>query len=342
MANFGDFGVIDYTALMTLVPRQNNLLQRLGLFTGTDIKYGSTTVAEFERQAVTATKIAAKARGADRQYVKGRNARKEYFPVPFFPLDGTVNPSDIQDFRMIGTEDSNETVENRVRQKIADIQLSHEEHLYDAMYYALIENKTYSPELEDDERDFSTVWGAPRKQVAAADFDLTDQTVDPFDTIEAQGRKHIIANAGDNASGYEVMFIVDPDTFTKLVGHTLVRAAYASYASAQEPLRNRLGGDSINRIFRHKGVVVVEDISGKFTVSATEGKGYLLPTGINDMYRLQYAPADTMEHANQTAEENYLFMREDFRHTKMESETSFVCMISRPELIVEFTSTIGS
>jgi hypothetical protein len=340
MARFGDYNVTDYSALATLVERDQNLLEELGFFDASQAKMlQGTTWAEFERKTQTKTDIQSRARGADRNYAGQDNSRKEMFPVPFFPLDAKITPADVLNFRMIGTESSNETIENKVRERVGHIQRSHAELVRKAMYKALVSNSTYQPidaggTDGPDVRNFSTVWGAARKQVPNTTFDLSVATTNPFDTIEAEGRKHIITNAGDNASGYQILMITNPDDFTDIVNHPLVRAAYASYKSEQEPLRNRLGGDSNNRIFRHGGVSLVEDFSGDIAAN----KSYLLPLGI-PITGMAYAAADTVEHVDQVAQEVYMFMKADHRSETIESETSLVCHIHRPELIVEFTST---
>lgn len=340
MARFGDYNVTDYSALATLVERDQNLLEELGLFDTSQAKMlQGTTWAEFERITQTKTDIQSRARGADRNYAGQDNSRKEMFPVPFFPLDGRITPADVLNFRMIGTESSNETIENKVRQRVAHIQRSHTELVRKAMYKALVSNSTYQP-IDDigtdgpDVKNFSTVWGAPRKVVPNTTFDLSDATVDPFDTIEKEGRKHIIANAGDNASGYQIIMVTNSNDFTDIVNHAKVRAAYASYKSDQEPLRLRLNGNLNNRMFTHKGVTLVEDFSGDIPAN----NSYLLPLGI-PLTNVAYAAADTVEHISEVAEEVYLFMKSNHRSETIESETSFICHIHRPELFVNFVST---
>lgn len=340
MANtrFGDYNVIDYTPLASLVERDQNLLEELGIFDANTAKKLTATWAEFERKMQTKSGILAKARGADRNYAGNDSSRKEMFPVPFFPLDGKITPQDVQNFRMIGTEASNETVENKVKEKVAHIQRSHTELVRKGMYKALVSNSTYQPIDEagtdgPDVRNFSTVWGASR---LTGTIDLSDQTIDPFETMETDIRQPIIAGAKDNATGYQLMQLVTPAVFSAIVSHALVRAAYSSYASEQEPLRKRLGGNANNRIFTHKGLTIVEDISGELVAL----HGYAFPVGIQDMFTMAYAPADTIDHANQPAEEVYMFMKSDYRSETIESETSFICHISRPELIVDVTYTL--
>jgi hypothetical protein len=334
---FGDYNVIDYTPLATLVLRDQNLLEELGIFDASLAKKLTGTWAEFERKTQSRTGITAKARGADRNYAGQDSSRKEMLPVPFFPLDGKITPQDVQNFRMIGTEDSSETVENKVTEKVAHIQRSHTQLVKESMYHALVSNETYQPidggGAGPDVRNFSTLWGAPRP---TGTVDLTNATIDPFDALETQVRQVIIANAGDNATGYQLMQLVPSNIFTEIVNHPLVRAAYSSYSSDQEPLRKRLGGNSNNRVFTHKGITIIEDISGELVAN----HGYALPLGIQDMFGMAYAPADTIDHANKTAEEVYMFMKSDYRSETIESETSFVCHISRPELIVDVTYTV--
>jgi hypothetical protein len=340
MANtrFGDYNVIDYTPLASLVERDQNLLEELGIFDATQAKKLTATWAEFERKTQTKSGILAKARGADRNYAGQDSSRKEMFPVPFFPLDGKITPQDVQNFRMIGTEDTSETVENKVREKVAHIQRSHTDLVKKAMYKAIVSNSTYQPidaggTDGGDVRNFSTVWGAAR---ITGGVDLSDQTTDPYDTMEIVIRQPIIANAADNATGYQLIQLVPSNVFSAIVNHVLVRAAYSQYSSEQEPLRKRLGGNSNNRIFTHKGITIVEDISGELTAL----HGFAMPLGIQDMFGMAYAPADTIDHANMAAEEVYMFMKSDYRSETIESETSFMCHISRPELVADVTYTL--
>ena len=52
------------------------------------------------------------------------------------------------------------------------------------------------------------------------------------------------------------------------------------------------------------------------------------------MFQLHYAPADTIEDANEIAREAYIWLEETRRTAKVESETSVVAVNTRPELVV--------
>lgn len=336
----GNFGLQNFTRLMELQTRKIGIFEHMGLLNEMDTVFLDSTGSLFERVTDGEDEILAKARGGDRNFAGRENARSEYFSSAFFPLDGKVTAQDIQDLRLLGTEQEPENAANRVKRLVARIQRSHSVQLQKAMLYAIVNNKTYFPGMTGQEKDYSTIWGAARKQVPNTAFDLSDPAVDPFETLNKEGRRHIIDNAQDDAEGYEVMFACSSDVFDGLIAHPKFEASYSQYASEQEPLRQRISGNRNNRVFKHKGVIVVEIINSA-AGSLGSTKGYLYPLGVSDFVKLAYSPADTMKLANTVAEESYMFLKEDDRYTTVESETSFVIVLTRPELIVEFTATLS-
>lgn len=341
----GDFGFTDYTPLLALKPRSQNLLQEIGIFSEMDEQMLAGENAEFERENKGLTAMYNVARGADRQFAGDETAQLEIFKVPFATLDKVTKPHEVVAFREYGTPDAPASVENLVEKRIAHIQRSHSRYIRDCMYTALVDNKVFAfdkdgTELTSLAKNYSTVWGQARN---TGTIDLTDTATDPFIELEA-GRANVIAKAGDDADGYDIMYIVGSSQFSQLVSHPLVEAAYENYSSDQEPLRKRLNGNNNNRIFRHKGIVVIEDISGKIADAAGAGAaaGFILPLGIDDMFGGAYAVADTVEAMDgRVAEKGYLFMEENRRSVVVESEVAYMAMITRPELITDVTVTIA-
>ena len=336
----GDFGFTDYTPLLALKPRSQNLLQELGIFAEVDEQLLTGENAEFERENKGLTSMYNVGRGAERQFAGDESAQLEIFKVPFTTLDKVTKAHETTAFREYGTENTPASVENLVMRRLEYIQRSHARYIRNCMYTALVDNKIFAFDKAGNEitslaKNFSDVWGQPRN---TGTIDLTDGSTDPFIALEA-GRANIISKAGDDAEGYGVIYIVDSTQFSLLVGHPLVEAAYSQFPSEQDPLRKRLNGNNNNRIFKnHKGITVVEDISGK--IAST--KGFLLPLGIPDMFGGAYAPADTVEAMDsRVAERGYLFMEEGRRSVKIESEVAYMAMITRPELITDFTVTIA-
>lgn len=334
-----DFGFQDFTQLLELVSRTENIWETMGLVDNTQYHYWTSTGGKFRRVEDGEDLIKAQSRGGDRNFAGRENAREEYFETAFYPLDGIVTPQDVQDLIQLDSEggETPESVANRVKRLVARIQRSHAKLLQRAMYRAIVNNSTYVEGNTALEKNFSTVWGKSRKQ---ANMDLTDAATDPFVTIEAQARRHIIAEAGDNADGYEIVYAISSAGFDKLISHPKYEASYSQYASEQEPLRQRMVGNRNNRVFRHKGVIVVEMIEPAASGGFADNKGYVFPLGI-PMFDIAFAPADTLEHANTVAQEAYLFMETSARKQTVQSESSFVVCNHRPELVVEFTLTLA-
>lgn len=339
MDRMGDFGVVDYTSLMALSPRKTSQLEVLGIFDESQTEYIDSRYAEFEREIHGRTKMHNVSRDADRQFMGSEQAIKKILEVPFATLDSVTRPNEVENFRMYGTEDQNETVENVVNRKVAHIQRSHAGYEIDVAYQALRNNKVYAVNAAGNEitgiaENFSTLWNAPRK---TATLDFTNQTADPFTALVAK-RAEIIADIGDQSAPTGFVYLVNSTQFNLLVTHPLVEDAYNKYPSEQEPLRRRLvAGQFDAQTFSHKGITVVEDLSGK--MANTEG--YLLPLGVDDMFVKRYSPANTIEHVNQVSQGSYLFMREAWRAAIIESEVAVITMITRPELICDVTATVA-
>lgn len=326
------FLILDYSKHIELIPRVHTLVSNMGLFN--DV-FGSTTVAQVERVTEQTGLISARKRGGDRNYVASENARTENLNIPFFPLDKNITAQDIQNFRAYGEGNAPKTLEQEVARVMARIRRYHSQLKEKAMCEAIMGN-SYAPGDTNSQYNYYTLWGLTQN---TADVDFTVTTIDPRDVIEDSARKHIIANAADNAGEYRVIALCGTRWFSALIAHPLVENAYQYYDSAQEPLRRRLGGDAINRMFESKGVLYIEDISGYIPT----GEAYVLPLGIESMFTNYFAPADVAQLANETAQELYLWYKESdfFRMQKLESETSFISVNSRCELVSKSTGTFS-
>lgn len=322
----GDFQILDYTGLIQTLPRVDTLLQSMNLFTE---NYGRTTIAKIERRDDGASHINAVQRGSVRQHLGNDRKKIVNLNIPFFPLDRSIDRADIQNFREFGTDNAPATVEAEVARHLARIRRSHAILKSRAMYAAL-KGTSWSPNDPVCDYDYYDVWGVTQQ---TADIDFTALAIDPVEVIEAEARAHIIDYAGDQGDNYEIVVMASRQWFSALIGHPQVTGAYSQYPSTQEILRRRLGGNANNRIFEHKNILFIEDISGNIAA----GEAYIFPRGIERMFEIYYAPSDTLEGANQVAQELYVFFKESqyLREAKIESETSFLTVNNRPELVVK-------
>lgn len=340
MARLGDYGIVDYTPLMAIKPRSQNFLQELGIFPMDEqAQYINSEWAEFEREEKGLTSMYNVERGADRQFAGDDKAQKEMLRVPLATLDKVTKPHEVQSFRQYGEENTPATVERLVENRVQHIQDSHHRYIRDAQYKALVENKVLARDKDGSElttlaKDFSVMWGAARNTET---MDLTNASVNPFDTLEA-GRTNIIDKAGDDSRGYNMIYIVSTAQFKAIVNHALVAPSYNEYSERQESVRLGLDVKSNNRTFTYpnSGITVVEDTSKEIS----NNKGFFLPAGFAQFSDAVFAPADTIEHANKISEGSYLFLKENHRSVVIESEVSYAPVLLRPELITDFTVTL--
>jgi len=323
-----DFQILDYTGLIGTMPRIDTLLDSMNLFTE---HFGRSTVARIERLDDGAGNIVARQRGGERNHLAGDRKKIVNLNIPFFPLDRSIDRADIQNFREFGTENAPKSVQAEIDRHMARIRRNHAILKSKAMY-AAVRGQSWSPEDPTCAYDYYDVWGTTQQ---TADIDFTKLGVDPVDVLEAEARAHIIDWAGDQGDNYEIVVLASRKWFSALVSHPQVTSAYAQYPSTQEMLRRRLGGNANNRIFEHKNILFVEDISGNIPA----GEAYVFPRGITRMFETYYAPSDTLRDANSVAEELYVFFKESsyLREAKIESETSFLTVNNRPELVVKST-----
>lgn len=328
----GDFQILDYSGLITTVPRADRLLTGLNLFTE---KFGRTTIAQVERVDEGAGQIKATQRGGPRQHLLSERAKLVNLNIPFFTLDRSVDRADIQNFREYGTDSAPKSVEQEVMRHMARIRRSHDL-LKERAQFEALKGKSWAPGDVTSEYDYYDVWGVTQQR---ADVDFTAFAIDPIEVLEAEARAHIIDYAGNDGDNYEIVVLASRKWFSALIGHPQVTGAYSQYPSTQEMLRRRLGGNANNRIFEHKNILFIEDISG----NVPDGEALIFPRGISNMFELHYAPSDTLRGANQVAQEIYVFFKESdyLREAKIESETSFLAINNRPELVVRSVGTFA-
>lgn len=323
MAINNGFEFVDFTSLLEVAPRQNTLVSSLGLF---DSFYHRGTTALVTRVDETRADIAARQRGGERNFIGRESVQRKSFLIPFFPLDKGITAQDVQNFGQYGDPNAPQTAQDRIMRTMARINASHAE-LRERAMVAAIMGTSYAPEDPNSQYNYYTEW---QQTQARADVDFTSATDDPGSVVEVQIRKKIIATAGNGAGSYRIYALCSPEYFQGLIDNDFVRTAYQYFAANQNILRDRLSGDLNNRTFTYQGVTYMEDISGYVPA----GEAFFFPGGIQGMFEIHYAPADTLRDANTDAKEAYVFYVENHRRAHVETESSLLCVNTRPELVI--------
>ncbi len=321
-------GIQDFSALSELVAPEYNLLEKLDLF---EVEYVDVDTVSMERIEDGVDAIVAKQRGGERNYADRENARREVLEIPFFPLDVTIKASEILDFRKFLEGDASETLLNRVQRAVKRIRKSHDRLKRSAMY-ACLNGTTYTGVANSKlNKVFATIWGVT-PLTTQANVDFTALAVNPADSIEV-ARTHIQDNAMDEASAYELIVLCGAGYFNGYHDHPLVEA---DLTTDNDKLVERMGGNLVERSFRHKGVTFMLDASGQIA----NAQARIIPLGISDMFKITYGPSDTLKGSEEEIKDIYTFAVETPRKMVIETETAFLCHNTRPELIVPTLATL--
>jgi hypothetical protein len=275
-------------------------------------------------------------RGARAQQGKDASRKLHTFAVPHFPYDDSISPQDIQGKRAYGKASEAESLEAVRARKMERIRQNHAWTLEAARAQAITAATVYAPSGTVSQ-NWNTEFGVTRKSV---DFVLGTSSTDVMAKIE-EGIAHIQDNAfGETVTGTVVL--CSPTWFAKLIGHASIKTAYQYYASSDEPLRRRLGGNNaLHREFVFGGTRFVEMRDAyNGTQLITAGKAFMLPTGTS-MFRTYFSPANRFGLVNTLGEQVYLFehMNQSGTAIQLESESNFVNALLKPQLIVEFTTS---
>lgn len=326
-----NFEVQDFTQELGMIPNIRTPLSDLGIFRAEPI---STTSVTFEQTFGTLGLINDVYRGGNVLANQDETRKLHTYAVPYHKVIDYITGADIQGKRMYGSADMAETEAAVLERKMTRLKrsaLMTEEY---AKFYTLTQGKIWSPSGTVAHSSFYTDFGVTRLEV---DFNLDSATTDVLGAIES-----VIAHIQDNALSGDVysgvVGLCSPEFFQALITHAKVQAAYQYYSSTQEPLRNRLGGNTtLYREFNYGGVLfreIRDAVNGNRFIPANDV--YFVPMNTGDSFVTYVAPSNKMGFANTMGEPQYLFVYNDPKGEKKEIELEFshVHLMRRPQVVV--------
>jgi hypothetical protein len=327
------FEVADWTEEVSFIPNQWGTINQLGLF---EVEPVAEHVVVFEEIRKDGALIVDRVRG-DRA-LQGKDATRKLhtFAVPHFPHDDYISPQDIQGKRAYGAAGEAENVEAVRARKMERIRQNHAWTLEVARAQAITQGTVYAPN-NTVVQDWNAEFGVTRTSV---DFLLGTSTTEVVAKIEA-----CLASLQDNANGEninETVVLTSPEFFAKLISHASVKQAYQYYTSTQEPLRQRLGGNTTrHREFNHAGTRFIEmrdTLAGVRLIPA--GQAFMVPLGTKG-FKTYFSPANRFGLVNTLGEEVYMFESMDQRGTQIDidTESNHVSALLKPQLVISLTSS---
>ncbi len=326
------FDVQDFTQELAMVPNIRTPLSDLNVFRSESI---STTTVTFEQTFGTIGLIGDIHRGSGVLANQDETRKLHTYAVPYHKVIDYITQADVQSKRAYGSADMAETEAAVLERKMTRLKRSALMTAEYAKFYTLTQGKIWSPNGTVAHSSFYTDFGVTRKEV---NFALTTSTTEVLAKIE-----EVIAHIQDNALSGDVytgvVALCSPEFFSALIAHPKIVASYQFYSSTQEPLRNRLGGNTtLYREFVYGGCLfreIRDGVNASRFIPANEA--YFMPMGTQDTFVSYVAPSSKLVFANTQGEEQYLFVYNDPKGEKKEVELEFshVHLLRRPQVIVK-------
>lgn len=333
----GQFSLTDWTEEVVAIPRPWTLIESLNIFSAEGVSQRSVT---FDKTTKETGLVGDRAWGERANVSKDDTRQVISYPIPHFPLDDALTPSDVQGKRLYGGGSEAEQEAAVRMRKMEALRRKQALTLEKARAYCLTDGKAYNPNGTLGTVDYYSVNGVSRTTV---DFTLGTSATSMIGKTEEVISK-IQDNAGDIAfTG--VVVLCSPTWFAKFIEHTNIKTAYQYYTSTQEPLRQRLseGGSpaALYRTFYFGGATFIEyrgTAGGANLITA--GKAYAVPTG-TPYFKSVFAPVDKFFATNSEGMELYMFEYPSVKGDKVEieSESNHLSFMTKPELCIELTTS---
>lgn len=269
-------------------------------------------------------------RGTVGEALSKRSRRARSIVVPHYAHYDAILATEVQGVRQFGSDNAMETVESKRAEKLAAMHANHEV-TWEFGCAGVLQGKLY-----DADGSVIIDWhGAEGFNVArsTAEFDLSNAAFDVVQAIVAAKRQSQLALKGLVSGRYKL--ICTTSFFDALVAHPKVQKAY-----------DRWQDGAFLRADNDKGFILADNVEiVPYTNNSVEGidfleegKAYLCPI-TPGLYKVRYAPADTLEAANTIGLPLYS-MGEPMKFGKgidLATESNAVHYCERPASIIEIS-----
>lgn len=336
----GQFEVVDWTQELVQIPNDWGTIGRLGLFDEIPVQ---ENVITFEKYIQDGAPIVDQVRGARANVNKDFTREIHAAPVPHFPLDDMILPTDIQGKRAYGVAAQEEQLAAVRMRKMERIRRDHAWTLEIARAVALTTGNVYAPNGTVSQ-NWYTEFGLTQQNINVAFSTATTDVIG----LHEQAQAYIQDNMGNGGMMTGIVALCSPEYFAALISHPKISTAYQYYAATNQlnnaqPLRDRLGGASTrNREFYFGSVHFIEmrDSYPGYGRLIPANKAYFVATG-TDSFQTFFGPANKFEFVNTLGEQAYFFEYAALTGDKIniESESNHISVLRRPAAVVQLTAT---
>ena len=323
------FRLVDRTDELLLIPNMWTLTGDLGLFRSVPV-VGTTFYVD--EQDLNMGLLVDLPRGTKPAAGRENSRRRRHYELPHFPIIQAIRPQDIKQISRTG-DGQPTTLDQKRLEKMEFIRRSFTITQEAARTQLLQDGTVYAPN-GNVIMNYYTEYGVTRKEI---DFVLGTGTTKVLNKGE-EAIAHIQDNLMNGGQMSGTIALCHPTFFSRLITHASVEAAYQFYNSAQEPLRQRLGGsNAMYRRFEHGGVTYIEYRGARpdGTPYIPAGECRIFPSG-TDFFKTYFGSADTFDLINTPGQEAYYFekMSEDDNEWKIMAETNFANAVLNPKILI--------
>jgi len=319
------------TAAINVVPNMYGRLNNLNLMPARGV---SQRTIQCEEQNGVLTLLPTKPVGAPASIGTQGKRKVRSFVVPHIPHDDSIDPSEVQDVRAFGSEDSSSAIVTKVNDKLMTMRNKHAitlEHLRMGALKGLI--------LDSDGSTLFNLF---------TEFGITKSTVDialSSASTNIRNRCTAILRLIEDSLMGEVMSgvhcLCSPEFFDGLTAHAKVEEAFKYY---QNSLQQDLSGDFRNG-FKFAGITFEEyrgqasDSTGTVRRFIDANKAIAFPIGTMQTFETVFAPADFNETVNTIGLPYYAKIEEKpmGRGYALHTQSNPLPMCYRPAVLIEIT-----
>lgn len=320
--NNSTFNVRGLTEAINRLPVSPSLIRQLGIFAP---KFLTTTYIDVEQKNGILSLVKNEARGSTGQGVKSeRKKPSKTFKSTHLPKDDVVLADEVQNVRSFDSENTAETVAEKVNEKLegmkSDIELTREHLMLGALLGKIVDADGSA--IYDLYQEF----GLKRAEFT---LNLTSDDVEIgafFDTVKnALSKKR----GGETGTGWIVL--ASPEFMQSIVYHPTVKEIYLRF---QEAKVYREG--QTNAKFSHMDIDFYQyDHEFESGVKISAGEAVILPKDTRKTFCEYFAPADMSDAVN-TIAKPYYASREPLDHNKgwsLHAQSNPLPLVLRPELV---------
>jgi flagellin-like hook-associated protein FlgL len=338
----------DWTEELNEIENQYGLFNGMNLFTGKGI---SQTTITFDKNYVTNTLLPQVSRRTNAT-VYGKDRATETFSLacPYFNHKDYLGAEDIQGWRQPGTNDSERALGTAIAEKMEDMRTNADQ-TREYMKLQATKGKTVDPSGATI-ADMFTEFSKTQKEI---DF-LLGTAGTKVDLKVAEMKRWVAKNAKIGGAIGRPEVPCSPEFFDALTTHPRIVNAYQYYASKIDPSREDLATYDkwgvVDR-FYYKGVLFYS-YDAEFNMpdgtteraygtgsGATLQEGYTIISGMRNLYRAYFGPANTLSGANQVGSEMNIYQFPDPKDKfhEMELEMSPLYLLMVPQISVRVHSS---